>query len=249
MTRQLRPNFLIAVLLATVLGSHGSANGKATEPTTMATVYEQNSQILGPCQLIVSKAGVRLNWKSKDIALISHPPEWRMVMLNPAEQKYFMAAPGQFRACSMMTVSLYRTCDTSILKPGKTEKTVLNGRPVKKISMTGEPALKAGYRYWQKMLLHSAEYWIEPTTIIPPKVVRHIQEMYVLPTAEGLPLQLTTVNNKNKIVKELQLLSVKTQAVSSKSFAIPNQYKPVKSQEDLLNEGKSDDIIQLLPRH
>jgi len=73
--------------------------------------------------------------------------------------------------------------------------------------------------------------------------------MYVLPTAEGLPLQLTTVNNKNKIVKELQLLSVKTQAVSSKSFAIPNQYKPVKSQEDLLNEGKSDDIIQLLPRH
>jgi hypothetical protein len=83
------------------------------------------------------------------------------------------------------------------------------------------PRLKAGYRYWQKLLLHSADYWIEPTTDIPPPVVRHIQEMYVLPTAEGLPLQLTTVNNKSKIVKELQLLSVKTQAVSSKSFAIP----------------------------
>lgn len=249
MTRQLRHNLLIAVLLATVLGSQRAASGKATEPTTMATVYEQNSQILGPCQLIVSKAGVRLNWKSKNIAMISHPPEWRMVMLNPAEQKYFMAPPGQFRACSMMTVSLYRTCDTSILMPGKTEKTVLFGRPVKKISMTGEPALKQGYRHWEKMLLHSAEYWTEPTTIIPPPVVRHIQEMYVLPSADGLPLQLTTVNNKNKIAKELQLLNVKTQAFSSKSFVIPDNYKSVKSQEDLLTEGKSDDIIQLLPAH
>lgn len=249
MTRQLRHNFFIAVLLATVLGSHGSASGKAIEPTTVATVYEQNSQILGPCQLIVSKAGIRLNWKSKNIALISHPPEWRMIMLNPAEQKYFVAPPGQFRACSMMTASLYRTGDTSILKPRKTENTVLNGRTVKKISMRGEPALKTGDRNWQKLLLHSADYWIEPTTIIPPLVVRHIQEMYVLPLAEGLPLQLTTVNNKNKTVKELQLLSVRTQAVSSKCFVIPDKCKAVKSQEELLDEGKSDDIIQLLPHH
>jgi hypothetical protein len=249
MTRQLRHKFLIGVLLTTVLGSYCTASGKATEPTTMATVYEQNSQILGHCQLMVSKAGIRLNWKSKNIALISHPPEWRMVMLNPTEQKYFMAPPGQFRACSMMTASLYRTGDTSILKPRKTENTVLNGRTVKKISMRGEPALKTGDRNWQKLLLHSADYWIEPTTDIPPPVVRHIQEMYVLPLADGLPLQLITINNKSKIAKELQLLSVKTQAVSSKSFVIPSKYKPVKSQEELLDGGKSDDIIQLIPHH
>jgi hypothetical protein len=74
------------------------------------------------------------------------------------------------------------------------------------------PRLKQAIVIGKNCYCHSADYWIEPTTDIPPPVVRHIQEMYVLPLAEGLPLQLTTVNNKNKIAKELQLLSVKTQS-------------------------------------
>lgn len=222
---------------------------RPSEKTAKATVYEQNSKILGRCELIVSKAGLRLNWKSKNIALVAHPPDWRMTMLNTAEHKYFIALPGQLRACSTMVVNLYRAIDTSVLKPRKTEKTILHGRAVKKISMRGEPALKTGYRNWQKLLLYSADYWIEPTTDIPPPVVRHIQEMYVLPLAEGLPLQLTTVNNKSKTTKELQLLTVKTQTVTGKDFAIPDKYTLVKTQEELLDVGQGDDIIQLIPSH
>ncbi|CAN5558469.1 hypothetical protein BH11CYA1_BH11CYA1_08870 [soil metagenome] len=224
---------------------------KETVPTSIsetAIVYEQQSKVLGRCQIIVSKAGTRLDWLSKNVSLITHPPEWRMTMLNTAEHKYFTAAPGRFRASSSITVSLCRTSDTSILKPVRTVKALLCGRAVNKISMTGEPPLKSGYRHWQKLLLHSAEYWVEPTTIIPPPVVRSLQEMYCTPTADGIPLQLTTVSNKGKVEKELILLSAKTRTVSDKEFAIPEKYKAVEAQEKLLTDGNSVDFLQLMPQ-
>jgi hypothetical protein len=261
MTRQLQTLMISSLILTTTLSlsdaivalSKEKSNTKAAQTDRLsakseqATVYQQQSKVLGSCQLLVSKAGLRLNWHSKNIAIVAKPPLWRMTVLNTAQRKYFIAPQGRFRACAAMTVNLYRTSDTSILKPRSTEKTTLEGRNVNKISMVGEPALKAGDRNWQKMLLHSADYWVEPTTIIPPPVVQNIQEMYVIPLAAGIPLQLITVNNKSKIENELLLLSVKSRTVSAKEFTIPEKYTQVKAQEDLLTDGTSADVLQLLP--
>ena len=220
---------------------------RSNEKNDKATVYEQDSKVLGHCQLFVAKSGIRLNWQRKKISLIAHPPEWRMTMLNTATNKYFISPRDHFRACTLMTVTLYRTSDTSILKPKTRKSSTLMGLNVDKISMSGEPALKPGDRRWQRLLLHSAEYWVQPTTTVPAAVVRHIQEMYVLPAADGLPLQLITVSNKNKRENELVLTKVTTQTVTAKDFSIPAQYSPVKKQEELLSDEQNTEFMELMP--
>ncbi len=112
--------------------------------------------------------------------------------------------------------------------------------------MSGELPHKKGDPKWQKLLLHSATVWIDPTTATPPHVVHAIEEIYALPANKGVPLQMTTINNKGRQEKELTLLKVLSKPFKAADFAVPTNYSSVAAQEDLADK-RSDAIMDLIP--
>lgn len=73
-----------------------------------------------------------------------------------------------------------------------------------------------------------------------------IEEIYALPANKGVPLQMTTVNNKGRQEKELTLLKVLSRPFNAADFTVPTNYKSVAAHEDL-GDKRSDTIMDFTP--
>jgi len=240
---RLRQNFCKIFLFLTLVVVPLNA---IASPTERGTLFLQESKILGSTELLVGKSGIRLDVPKTKTTLIACAPDWRLILVNDNQHKYFISEKNNFHAPSGLTVALYRTSDTSVLKAKSMQPTSLLGVKVNKVEMTGEQAMRPGDPKWRKLLLHSATAWIDQTCPLPPPVVRAIENMYSLPSNRGLPLQVTTVNNKGNVERELVLLKVSAKSVSASDFTVPKRYLAVTKQEELMDK-KPDEIMDLMP--
>lgn len=237
----------VGFLTAAVTGIGERADCSAATGAERGTLYEQESKLLGKCDLLISKSGIRMDMKKKDLVLISAPPSWDIIIYNRGEHKYFRSSPGHFHPPTACTVALYRPGDTSTMRSSTAEDTTVLGVKARKVHMLGDSNKGKESRTWERLLINSGDYWLQPTTKAPPHVLRGIQQMYALPYGEGVPLQLVTVSNKGKVSKELTLVKISEQPVFASRLQIPAGYAAVKKQEDLLMDRNTDDFIELFP--
>jgi hypothetical protein len=248
-TAALALSFLATLLFSSTVVAAEKAvkNANQTSTSEKGTLYEQDSKLLGKCDLLVSRSGIRMEMKKKDLVLIACPPTWEIIIFNRGEHKFFRSTAGNFHPPTSCTVALYRPGDTSQLRASTTEDTTVLGVKAKKVHMLGDSNVPGPNRTWQKLLINSGEYWLQTTNKAPAHVLRSIQQMYALPYGDGLPLQLVTTSNKGKLSKELTLEKVSEQPVIASQLKLPPGYAAVKKQEDLLMDRNTDNFIDLFP--
>jgi hypothetical protein len=163
-------------------------------------------------------------------------------------KKYFETDPTNWQAPSSMSIALYRPSDTRTLRPVSSKSEDLKGVKTKVISLAGpvEPPDPNAKHHWNELNLRSGTYWILDQSFLPQAAGQCVQKMFALPKVLGLPLQITTCNQRGSVKKEIELTNVQTVTVTQAMFLVPAGYAKAKAQGELWLDDRTEGVQELM---
>lgn len=214
---------------------------KADPPLTKVRTIELKSWLQGHCYISFDKNNLRMESPERDVVLLLKAPEWKAICYNPRLKLIFIGDAKAYVPDDVKTAGWMRPSSPTELIPTSFKKVTFEGMNCTAHKLTSHQKFKVNNdRTWQRLLLREGTYTVTEFKSYPETAVKALERAMGMPPVGGVPVKMIVVNNGNENKDELKVLSVSMRPVGPDHFAVPKNFKRVKTQPELRGTVGSD---------
>lgn len=237
-------SFVMMIGFAVVVNS-GRADAKG-----QGWVFEQRSEYYGRHTTVISESGCKLNSEKLGITLVTHGPDWEILVSNAKKREFLELTQQQWQK----------------KMGGHHNREWQRYRWIKKVGEDTVAGLKADHYQALDDKMHdksrkyrvltsanknqafNSEIWVARDVKAPPQAASLTAGLGGLPMEMGFVLRIYQFKIPGQKLVALDTVKANHTKISPTEFTLPKGYKRVKDEFDLLmmDEGGADDAASLL---
>lgn len=239
----LRPINLSCLVLLWAVLSAVCPSFSAAQADDKGWVLTQKSTTLGDQYVYISSNGLKCVNPRAGFALVTHAPDWNVVLFNDKTKVYFETTLDKWKQqlsnrglSSPMSGKSWSKGGSAQIAGLKATEYVMRGG-----ATTFQMAVRSA-QHARQVTIQGANYFVSDEITVPPKLADLLSTAYGLPPTQNVPLRLNCVESGRPRVL-LDTYHMELSAIPISYFQCPQGYKPVKSDAEVM---MTDDQRQMI---
>lgn len=204
-------------------------------------VLTQKSTTLGDQYVYISPSGLKCVNPKAGFALVTHAPEWNIVLFNDKTRVYYQTTLDKWKQqlnarglSSDMANKQWTRGSGGNIAGLKATQYVMRGGGTLAHTANGKT---------KRTTVSSADYWVSDEIQVPPRLADLLAAAYGLPTTSNVPLRLDANDGRsNKCM--LDTYRMQSSALPISFFQAPGGYKLVSSDAEVMMNDEQKQMIE-----